>query len=153
MLNIDTNITIYDDMYLKDIKKEDKCIYLLYTNLDSNAVSQDIIYNIMDYKDIYDEILNNYRDDLFSSLWHKYKVDNNIIIYIVKEVLMNKSQTLKDEVCNLFTDIIVEAYNKNIKNLYTYYNFDTYLNKSLFELYLSKLSAENINVHICANRQ
>lgn len=146
------NITIYDNIYLKDVEKEDRCIYLLYINLKDNTVAQDIIYNIMNYKDIYENILNTYRDDLYSRLWKKYK-NENVIVYIVKEVVMRESRVITEEIINMFTDIIVESENNNIKTLYTYYNFDTYLNKSLFELYLEKLSLENIKLHVCKNKQ
>lgn len=146
------NITIYDNIYLKDVEKEDRCIYLLYINLKDNTVTQDIIYNIMNYKDIYENILNTYRDDLYSRLWKKYK-NENVIVYIVKEVVMRESRVITEEIINMFTDIIVESENNNIKTLYTYYNFDTYLNKSLFELYLEKLSLENIKLHVCKNKQ
>lgn len=146
------NITIYDNIYLKDVEKEDRCIYLLYINLKDNTVTQDIIYNIMNYKDIYENILNTYRDDLYSRLWKKYK-NENVIVYIVKEVAMRESRVITEEIINMFTDIIVESENNNIKTLYTYYNFDTYLNKSLFELYLEKLSLENIKLHVCKNKQ
>ena len=146
------NITIYDNIYLKDVEKEDRCIYLLYINLKDNTVTQDIIYNIMNYKDIYENILNTYRDDLYSRLWKKYK-NENVIVYIVKEVVTRESRVITEEIINMFTDIIVESENNNIKTLYTYYNFDTYLNKSLFELYLEKLSLENIKLHVCKNKQ